>query len=102
MADLKNIATILALVDGILGIIFGILAVIGSGVGYIGLGLFGGVVGGILMILGGLFNANVYLERFKTGLSGLILGICVLVVGIVLTTWIGILAGLLFIINEFV
>lgn len=102
MADLNNIAKIFALIDGILAIIAGVFGLIGSGLGVsIGTGLFSGVLGAILLILGALFMLNIYFGFMELPLEGLVLGIVVLVVGIILTTWFGIVAGILFIVDEY-
>jgi hypothetical protein len=105
MADLVQIGKILALVDGIIIIIFSILGLIGQSLNImLNLGVLGdlGIVGVIISIIAGLFMINVYIQKVKIPLVGLLLAIVVLVVAFFFTTLIGVVAGIILLIAHFV
>ena len=107
MADLESIGKILAAIDGVVAIVFAVLGLIGSAPA-LGvdanlnlLGALGAVLSAILAIVGGLINFGVGVDKVKVD-NVLLLGILVLMVGLVLTTVIGIIAGIILILDAFV
>ncbi|MHA2503405.1 MAG: hypothetical protein ACXAE3_11095 [Candidatus Kariarchaeaceae archaeon] len=103
MADLKKIGMILVLIDGILAILGGVLGLVGAGLGFslgagVGGSLLGATVGALLAIVVGAVMVMLYLERISIG-DAMVTGIVVIVLGVLFTTWLAIIGGILIIVD---
>ena len=94
----------IVLIDGILAIVDGALGLIGSGLGIklgaaVGGSLLGATIGGILAIVVGIVMFMLYMERISLG-TDMITGIVVIILGVLFTTWLAIIGGILILVDS--